>query len=341
MRDIHQRAGGPIDWDREWETVWKATARNPWFAYQADVYDAWLGPSSPAARVLKTDAFDEACGYGPLAHPGRLALLDVAPRILRQALGAYPDAIGCVADVRRLAFRDGAFDLVFSPSTLDHFEDPHDIDTALAELARVLHPGGRLLVTLDNPGNPLLAARRAIRRLTGPMRGLIPWPVGRTLSRARLVAALERAGLDVVDSGWVVHAPRLLGLWLGEWAARRGRDRLARRLRAAFNRIERAAARLPTGGLTAHFVVADCRRPLVPAPRPRGSRLVAAGTALWKRTEFRLRTAYLRRVPPPLVSLFDPPLRRVVGVGRRAAALPVYFRQRLALWSGPCAGGTA
>lgn len=39
----------------------------------------------------------------------------------------------CVADVRRLAFKDDRFDLIISTSTLDHFPE---IDVALKELYR-------------------------------------------------------------------------------------------------------------------------------------------------------------------------------------------------------------
>jgi SAM-dependent methyltransferase len=68
-------------------------------------------------------------------------------------------AVACGADVRRLPFTDGAFSLVLCVSTLEHIgldntryaalveAKPGDIE-ALAELARVLLPGGRLLVTV-------------------------------------------------------------------------------------------------------------------------------------------------------------------------------------------------
>jgi SAM-dependent methyltransferase len=337
-----KRVAGPVDWDHEWDVVWKADATNPWFRYQADTYATWLAADVPGARILKTDAFDEACGFRPVGGQGRLFLMDMAPRILGEALRRRPDLPGCATDVRRLAFRDGAFDLVFSPSTLDHFDDERDIDIALAELGRVLRPGGRLVVTLDNPANPILRMRQAVHRRTGPLGALSPYRIGRTLPLAGLVAAAERAGLDVVARGWAVHAPRIVGLWLGEWAARR-RSRMAGGLGWLFGRIERVAGRFPTRQLTGHFVVAVCRRPVGPLPptraAPRG--LVAVGVVVWKQLEHRLRSAYLRRVPAPVLDVVDPPLRRAVSVGRRAAAVPIYLRQHLALWSGSCAGGTA
>src|SRR5205085_4397839 len=49
------------------------------------------------------------------------------------------------ADSRQLPFADGSFDKAFSIDVLEHFPRPV-IDAYLAETARVLRPGGRLLV---------------------------------------------------------------------------------------------------------------------------------------------------------------------------------------------------
>lgn len=263
--------GADADWNRQWDVAWKAHHANPWFGYQADAYAAWLHARAPQAlartprRILKTDAFEEACGFDPLrpALGSRgYVLMDVSARILCHAR-RWPSAAGaaCVTDVRALAFRQAAFDLVVSPSTLDHFADPGHITAALREMRRVLRPDGHLIVALDNPANPILRGRRLIYRLTGPVGGLIPFPIGRTLSLARLVAVLEREGLAVCASGYLLHVPRLFGLWLGEWAARRGHARLAAGLRRLYGSLDRLLGTLPTRRWTGHFVVVDCRRP--------------------------------------------------------------------------------
>jgi ubiquinone/menaquinone biosynthesis C-methylase UbiE len=72
------------------------------------------------------------------------------------------------ADSRRLPFADGSFDKSFSIDVLEHF--PRDvIDDYLAETARVLRPGGRLLVfsnTSDRSAlQPLVDLSRALGRL--------------------------------------------------------------------------------------------------------------------------------------------------------------------------------
>ena len=60
----------------------------------------------------------------------------------RGKLGAAVPLAG--ADVARLPFRAGSFDAVVSSSSLHYWPRP---DAALAEIARVLRPGGRLVVT--------------------------------------------------------------------------------------------------------------------------------------------------------------------------------------------------
>lgn len=258
-----------VDWNAAWQVAWKANPANAWFRHQADVLTASLATGGTAGdgRVLKTDAFEEACGLPtpPAVARAESVLIDVSPRILAQAARARrvrdDRARLCAMDLRRLALRPESFDLVLSHSTMDHFSDDRDIGLALGEILGVLRRGGRLLVTLDNPHNPLLLARRVLHRLAGPVGGLIPFPMGRTLSRARLRAVLEREGFVVVASGYLLHTPRVVGLWAAEWAARRGLDRLGRRLRTLFGVAERLLGALPTRGLTGHFVFADCRRP--------------------------------------------------------------------------------
>jgi SAM-dependent methyltransferase len=191
--------------------------------------------------------------------------MDVSPRILARALapagGDGRPALGCATDVRHLALRPASFDVVLSPSTLDHFADERDIALSLAQIRETLRPGGHLLVALDNPTNPVLRLREAVYGLAGPIGGVIPFPMGRTLSRAGLVTMLEAVGFEVLDSGYLVHAPRIVGLWLGEWAARWGRHAAAARIERWLGRVDRAFARSPFRRWSAQFVVAHARRP--------------------------------------------------------------------------------
>jgi SAM-dependent methyltransferase len=352
MSTTTRRPRSEVEWDHEWQVAWKAHPRNPWFEHQADVHARWLrerlGTPTPNLRVLKTDAFDEACGFRSLTATldgQHGVLMDISPRILAHAKALGGRGIGtvmsCASDIRRLGFRAHAFDLIVSPSTLDHFEDVAEIRRSLQELHRVLRPGGRLLVTLDNPDNPVVRVRGWVHRLSGPVGGLIPFRMGQSLSRARLVAALEGEGFRVTHSGYFLHAPRFLALWLGEWVARRGWRRTAERLQALYRAVEDGLAALPTRRWSGHFVVADCRREngetaavAGTGTRSRVAKLVAA----YRDAEERIRCAYVRRTPPALLARVDPAVQRAARLVRRVLAAPVYLRQELAEWTGTCDG---
>jgi SAM-dependent methyltransferase len=273
----------------------------------------------------------------------RWVLMDVSPRIVgraARALGTHGREVAhCATDARALGFRSGSFDLVLSTSTLDHFAEERDIGTAVGAIHEVLRPGGRLLITLDNPTNLVLRLRQLIHHLTGPLGGLIPFPMGRTMPARRLVSLLERQGFHVLESGYLLHAPRLLGLWIGEWAARCGFRQLGDWLRRLFGTAEVVLSHLPTRRWTGHFVVADCRRCGVRGDRSRGAGEVPRLVTRFHALEHRLRCGYLRAVPPRLLARIDPPLNGAATFVRRTLATPLYLAQELALWSGPCGDG--
>jgi len=54
-----------------------------------------------------------------------------------------------VGDGRALRFEDASFDAAYSVSVLEHIPEPGD-EEALRELARVMRPGGRVVVTLPH-----------------------------------------------------------------------------------------------------------------------------------------------------------------------------------------------
>jgi len=67
----------------------------------------------------------------------------------RALAGHVPGLELRVADGRALPFADATFDHAYSISVLEHIEQPGDAE-ALEELARVVRPGGRVLVTLPH-----------------------------------------------------------------------------------------------------------------------------------------------------------------------------------------------
>jgi SAM-dependent methyltransferase len=170
----------------------------------AGVYDALsrllLGPlidgiaadvaaAAPAgARVLEV-----GCGPGHLSirlarqHGLEMTGLDLDPAMIARAR-ANTDRAGnrggrrpsfLVGDVAALAFPDRSFDLVVSTLSMHHWADPA---AALAEIDRVLRPGGRALIWDFRPG---------VRpHLFGPRHAHIPDPVDHTRgSRLRVAKA--------------------------------------------------------------------------------------------------------------------------------------------------------
>jgi SAM-dependent methyltransferase len=83
-----------------------------------------------------------------------VVMLDVSPRMVELAAGRGVDAR--VGDVQELPFPDESFDVAVAAWMLFHVPD---IDRALAELARVLRPAGRL-VAVTNSETHLAELRR-------------------------------------------------------------------------------------------------------------------------------------------------------------------------------------
>lgn len=106
-------------------------------------------------------AVDVGTGAGALAlalapHVAEVVGVDVEPELLARARERAPaNATFEVADAARLPFTDASFDLAGTQKTLHHVHRP---ELALAELARVTRPGGRILV-IDQlaPVDPLEA----------------------------------------------------------------------------------------------------------------------------------------------------------------------------------------
>ena len=76
----------------------------------------------------------------------RVTGLDVSPRMIEAAKAAIEpgqQVIAEVGDVAKLPYRDGSVDLVVSTLSQHHWPDRA---AALAELARVLAPGGRIWI---------------------------------------------------------------------------------------------------------------------------------------------------------------------------------------------------
>jgi ArsR family transcriptional regulator len=134
-----------------------------------------------AAHLRLGDVIDIGSGDGAAAsalapYCRSLTCVDTSPRMVeatRERLASFPHARVQVADVHALPFADGSFDAILLFHTLTYAERPA---RALAECARVLRPGGRLvLLCLDRHRQREVTAKygerhpgftpRALRRL--------------------------------------------------------------------------------------------------------------------------------------------------------------------------------
>lgn len=176
------------------------------------VHQEWIRTSTgdrPRGVVLKTDLFEEAHGtdriFDDLFPDMKLAIgMDLSHGTALAAARRHFQAFhSIVCDARRLAFQSASLDLVVSPSTLDHFDSPKDIAKALDEIARVLRPGGVLLISLDNPRNPSYHLLRWMSR-----RGWTPYRLGRTVSLSLLQQMLIDRGFRIEGSRYLIHNPR-------------------------------------------------------------------------------------------------------------------------------------
>jgi SAM-dependent methyltransferase len=237
-----------------------------WRAYCDQLHAALIRDWTGGRRfrsVLKTDLFDEAMGEGLvpmlMGHANTVHGIDVAPEMVGKAVMANPRLLASVADVRQLSFADSSMELIVSNSTLDHFQDAGDIDRSLAELGRVLAPGGLLLVTLDNPRNPVVALRNRLPKSLLGRSSLAPYFVGHTYSLTELEAALGRQGLESVRRGHLMHVPRIAFLHLCRLF--RPGSTAGRTLLRCMLASERLAC-WPTAPFTGHFAAVLARRPL-------------------------------------------------------------------------------
>jgi len=157
---------------RALDPVESARASRRWWDADADAYHrehgAFLGESDfvwcpeglreqaagllgPVAgrQVLEVGAGSAMCSRWLAGQGARPVALDISAGMLAHARTALPAVPLVQADAQRLPFRTGSFDLAFSAyGALPFAGDPAGL---LAEVARVLRPGGRWVFSVTHP----------------------------------------------------------------------------------------------------------------------------------------------------------------------------------------------
>lgn len=251
-RPAYSRAVGDLDDHRsDWEALGEidplyAILSAPDAKHGEWDLDAFLATGEiDAARVMaacgalglpagRGASFELGCGVGRITralapHFGRAVGVDISTAMIDRAREMNADRLTCewvVNDAPDLAaFPDGAFDLVLSFIVLQHVPDRAVISSYLRDMARILAPGGALVVQMP---------------ASMPLRQRIQWRrrAYRALRAARVPerTLYERLGLDPIRMNWlprrdVEAALRLGGArvvsvqdgWLGD-GSRTGRE---------------------------------------------------------------------------------------------------------------------
>src|SRR5919107_22458 len=113
-----------------------------------------FGAVLDAARVVPgTRLLDAGCGAGLLAllaslRGARVTALDASAALLDIVRARVPEADVREGDLEALPFADAAFDAVVAVNSVFYAAD---MAAAMRELARVVRPGGRVVVTAWGP----------------------------------------------------------------------------------------------------------------------------------------------------------------------------------------------
>jgi len=181
-------------------------------------------PALGGLSILKTDLWDEARNTRILiwahARGARAFGVDISMATLAlagQAFAAagFPGGLAAAAgDVRDLPFGDDQFDAIYSMGTIEHFAET---ERAVAEMTRVLKPGGRAIVGVPNRLDPFL---RPLLATVMQALGIYGYGYEKSYTRAALRGMLERAGLEVVAETAILFIPgwlRMLDLACHTW----------------------------------------------------------------------------------------------------------------------------
>lgn len=163
-----------------------------------------MGAGSGRATVMVLQTRPQATVVALDIYDGYWGINDNTPERLKRnaaAAGAERRVEVQVGDMREIPFPDASFDGAVSSFAIDHLRRD-DVRRALREAARVLRPGGQILIVN--------------LRVDGWIRAALPVPpghgyFGRQQDMERWRTALAEAGFDLIEGGTQPGASYFLG----------------------------------------------------------------------------------------------------------------------------------
>jgi demethylmenaquinone methyltransferase / 2-methoxy-6-polyprenyl-1,4-benzoquinol methylase len=197
----------------------------------AGLHHRWRARAADLAALSPGDsALDVACGTGDLAielarrvgDSGEVIGSDFAEEMLERARAKAPDLQWEWGNALDLPYASGRFDAATVAFGARNFSD---LDRGLAEMARVVKPGGRVVVLeITTPRKPPLSTFYSlwfdrivplIGRITGEDEAYtyLPSSVKRFPGPDGLAAAMAQAGLREIR--WILTAGGIIALHVG------------------------------------------------------------------------------------------------------------------------------
>jgi ubiquinone/menaquinone biosynthesis C-methylase UbiE len=189
------------------------------YARWASVYDQpnpLVMVEEPAARQAfatwpqRSRVLDVACGTGrhtsylhELGHD--VIGIDVSPEMVRVAREKLPEVRFLEGPMDPLPFDDGEFDAAVCALALSHIAD---IAAPIAEMARVVRPGGHLVVTDFHPFMVLLGGQGAFRTADGAAH-FVPSYVHLPGQMLEVLASTGLTPLACAEPTWTLKAAEL------------------------------------------------------------------------------------------------------------------------------------
>jgi SAM-dependent methyltransferase len=188
-----------------WAETYDGPGINPAIVLEESLTDPILA-AAPRGRAL-----DVACGTG--RRVARLAALghdvsgiDLTPAMLERARSRCPTAALTVGSWDHLPYEDATFDIVTSALALCHAVD---LRAPVREMARVLRPGGWLVVSDIHPTSTALGGAAGY---PGDRLGHFPFVRNHAHQLSSYFTAFVQAGLEVRGLEEALFAPEFLSL---------------------------------------------------------------------------------------------------------------------------------